>query len=60
VVTKSDFDTCAEFFNPLKNEMSKYPIMNNNMLTHIYQDAQHRAIADYIDMIENAQVLTSV
>jgi len=60
VVTKSDFDTCAEFFNPLKNEMKKYPIMNNNMLTHIYQDAQHRAIADYIDMIENAQVLTSV
>ncbi|NBP01315.1 MAG: hypothetical protein EBU90_14460 [Proteobacteria bacterium] len=56
--SQSKIDTEAQFKKPLTKEIKKYPMLNANVLNALWHDDQRRAVANYIDMIEEAQVLT--
>jgi len=56
--TDRKIDTTERFQKPLNGEIKKYPMLNSNVLGSLWHDDQRRVVADYIDMIEEAQVLT--
>lgn len=54
-----NFDPKNEFYHPLDNEMKKYALIYNHLVSG-YGDHANKMIANYIDLVENSQVLTTV
>jgi hypothetical protein len=55
---KIDYE--ARFYKPLHAEIKNYPLLCGNVLNALWSDSQKQVVADYIDMMENAKVLTMV
>jgi hypothetical protein len=55
---KIDYD--ARFSKPLQAEIKNYPMLCGNVLSSLWSEQQQQVVADYIDMMENAKVLTMV
>lgn len=52
-----DYD--AKFAKPLHKEIKKYPMLCGNVLNTLWSDDQRKVVANYIDMIEQTQELTT-
>ena len=55
----NEFDVKERFFTPLENELKKYPLISMGCINALWKNEAHRAVADYIDLIES-NALTSV
>jgi hypothetical protein len=53
-----NIDYEAKFAKPLSKELKKYPMLGGNVLNSLWSDDQRKLVAEYIDTIEEAQVLT--
>lgn len=54
-------DTKARFEKPLNEELKKYPLLHAGVLNSLWSDDQRKAVADYIDLVENStKELTTV
>lgn len=51
-----DYD--AKFAKPFQKEIKKYPILGGNVLNTLWSEDQRKVVAEYIDTIEEAKVLT--
>jgi len=51
-----DYD--AKFAKPFQKEIKKYPILCGNVVNTLWSEDQRKVVAEYIDTIEEAKVLT--